>query len=143
MRTTFARTENMIVIRTAEEMARVLSAPPDSELQHILQAHWERLSEWDDLNLEDLALFIIAPMGRTEEDIALAAGRALIADGAFVLLPEVVKRSSHWAEVTCILSDDGYGIVLLIELGAGTDKHLLSALNSVDVQGFGHEEQGI
>ena len=50
----------MIVIRTAEEMARALDSPLEPTLKDRLQAHWDRLSEWDDYELSELAVFLIA-----------------------------------------------------------------------------------
>jgi len=59
----------MIVIRTAEDMARALDSPPDAELHALLQAHEARLAEWD---LQDLAVFVIVQPGDTLTAVEVA-----------------------------------------------------------------------
>ena len=49
----------MIIIRSAEDLARALSWP---QLQPLLQAHADRLAAYDDFALEDLAMFAIVQM---------------------------------------------------------------------------------
>lgn len=49
----------MIIIRSAEDLARALSRP---QLQPLLQAHADRLAAYDDFALEDLAMFAIVQM---------------------------------------------------------------------------------
>lgn len=117
----------MIVIRTAEEMACALDAPLDPELKHCLQAHWERLAEYDDYTLDELALFAIVEPGNTLADIASTLGMRLVAEGDFALTPELIEQHADWIEATFILSDDGYGLILLVEDSPATDPTLLAA----------------
>jgi hypothetical protein len=39
----------------------------------------------------------------------------------------VITRHGHWFDVVRILSDDGSGLVLLVQIGAETDTQLLTA----------------
>ena len=119
----------MIVIRTAEEMARALDSPLDTELKPCLQDHWDRLSEWQDYELSELAVFLIVQAGDTLEQAEAIIGQTLVQDGSFSLLPELVARRGGWIEATFILSDDGFGLVLLIEIADNTDHDLLAACN--------------
>lgn len=124
----------MLAIRTAEEMACALRSPPDPQIGHLLQEQWDRLSEWTDFGLEELALFIIAQMGDTPDQASAELGQPLISNGQFALIPELIQQRGHWAEVTVILSQDGFGLVLMVELGPATDSAFLSALaNASDV----------
>ena len=117
----------MIVIRTAEEMARALGSPLDPQLKHCLQTHWDRLSEWHDYELSELAVFLIVETGDTLEQAEAAFGRPLVIDSTFAILPELIDRRGGWIEVTFILSDDGFGLVLLIKVGPAADERLLAA----------------
>ena len=119
----------MIVIRTAEGMARALDSPLDPELKHCLQAHWDRLAEWQDYELSELAIFVVVQAGDTLEQAEAAFGQPLVQDNSFSLLPELIERHGGWFEATFILSDDGFGLVLLVEIAANTDHDLLAACN--------------
>ena len=127
----------MIVIRTAEEMARALDSPLNPTLKQRLQSHWERLSEWEDYELSELAVFLIAQKGDTLENAEAAFGEPLIRDSKFCFLPEVVEQHGGWYEVTFILSDDGFGLVLLAQVDPNTDGRLLAACTNAiaDIDG--------
>ena len=120
----------MIVIRTAEEMARALDSPIDPELKHCLQAHWDRLSEWQDYELSELAVFLIVQAGDTLEQAEVIIGQTLVQEGCFTIPPELVARRGGWFEATFILSDDGFGLVLLAEQGPAADPRLMAAFSN-------------
>ena len=117
----------MIVIRTAEEMARALDSSLDPELKHCLQGHWDRLSEWQDYELSELAIFLIVQAGDTLEQAEAAFGGPLVNDSNFVLRPEVIDRHGGWIEMTFILSDDGFGLVLIMAESPEADERLMAA----------------
>lgn len=114
----------MIVIRTAEDMARSLDSPLDPELLKLLQGHADRLTEWD---LQDLASFIIVQPGDNLGTVETAFGERLVEGGRFAIEPELISRSRDWLELVFILSDDGFGLVLLANLGKNTDPLLVAA----------------
>jgi hypothetical protein len=120
----------MIVIRTAEEMARALDSPLDPELRRILAEHWARLADYD-LPLSDLAEFLIAQPADTLAKLETASGMTLIAfdDGRplFALGPEIVEQHVGFLELVFILSDDGFGVVLLVSEREGMDPILKAA----------------
>lgn len=120
----------MQLIRTAEEMARAIAAPPDKQIALILQGHADRLAEFDDFELSDLALLAIIQPGDTLESVEDALNwRLTDDDGGFIQPPECVSRHAGWYEVVFILSDDGYGLVLLLPIEGGTEPKLLTACN--------------
>lgn len=127
----------MIVIRTAEEMARALDSPLEPTLKQRLQTHWDRLSEWEDYEISELAVFLIAQPGDTLEQAEAAFGQPLVRDSRFCLLPEIVEQHGGWMECTMILSDDGYGLILLVQVDSKTDSRLLVACNNAgaDIDG--------
>lgn len=119
----------MIVIRTAEDMARALDSPLDPELKVLLQSHWGRLSEYDGYALDDLALFIIIQPNDTLTAIDEVAPRPIIGGGAaFAILPEIICEHARWIELVFILSDDGFGLVLLVPKDVVVDPILAAAL---------------
>lgn len=114
----------MIVIRTAEDMARALDSPLDPALQIALQGHATRLAEWD---LLDLAVLIIVQPSDTLDALESVYGERLVDASTFVIVPELVSRHCDWIELVFILSDDGFGLVLFVSLERGADPFLETA----------------
>lgn len=118
----------MILIRTAEDFARVLSEPPDLELQTLLQAYADRLAEYPDFTFEELGMFAIVQPGDNLNSIDSAIGWPILdSDGSFSHSVELIVQHSGWYEVTFILSDGGFGLVLFVPLDERTDSKLLAA----------------
>ena len=120
----------MIVIRTAEEMARALDSPFNPTLKQRLQGHWDRLSEWADYELSELAVFLIVQPGDTLEQAETAFGQPLVRDSKFCFLPELIDQHGGWFEVTFILSDDGFGLILLVQIDPHADNELIAACHN-------------
>ena len=121
----------MIVIRTWEDMARALDSPLEPTLMHCVQGHRDRLSEWqEDYDLGDLAVFVIVHAGDKPEQAESVFGRPLVRDSHFTLLPELIERHEAWLEATFILSDDGFGLVLLAEQGPAAAPQLMAAFSN-------------
>lgn len=116
----------MIVIRTAEDMARALDSPLDPDLMQCLQAQRDRLSEWSDYDPSDLAMFVIVQPGDRLTDIDTACGWKLVEDGIFTQPVELFAQHGGWFEVTWILSDDGFGLVLCVSTAAISVPELLA-----------------
>lgn len=121
----------MHYIRTAEAMARVLETPLEPELHKILAEHQERLAGYYGFRFEELAEFLIIECGDMLTDSEATYGRQLVEDGRFASSAELAFRHSTWIEVIFILSDDGFGLVLLVETGEGADRSILSACQQV------------
>lgn len=108
----------MQVIRTAEDMARLLGTALDPPLRLILEGHCNRLAEYADVALEELAVFAVCERGDTLETLEHAIGRQPI-------LWEHVCSQGGWIEAVTILSDDGFGWVVTIPDRPDTDSELL------------------
>lgn len=121
----------MIVIRTAEELASALALPLDPYLLLRLTVHRDRLLEYEDYAVEELALFLVVQPGDTLEHVNAASGVTLVRNGTFTFTPETIDRQGDWLEVLFILSDDGFGVVLFAPLCAGADPNLLAALQTL------------
>jgi hypothetical protein len=106
----------MILIRTAEAMTLAIETSPDPELRSLLTQHAERLEGY---SFEEVAEFMIVQPGDTLDE-------RLVAEGRFAFPVEIIAEHTNWFEVVWIMSDDGYGLVLLIEKAA-TDTHALAA----------------
>ena len=121
----------MIVIRTWEDMARALDSPLEPKLMHCLQGHLDRLSEWqEDYDLGDLVVIVIVQAGDALEQAESAICRPLVRDSHFTLLPELIEPHGAWLEATFILSDDGFGLVLLAEQGPAAAPQLMAAFSN-------------
>jgi hypothetical protein len=110
----------MQIIRTAEELARAIASCLDPSLRTILEGHRDRLAECaDEYTFEELAVFALCEAGDTADDLGQAIGRQ---PGSW----EYVCRHGEWLEAVIILSDDGFGWVVLIPDLPTTDPGLLA-----------------
>lgn len=121
----------MIVIRTAEEMARALDSPLPPAVRQRLQQHRQRLAEYDGYELSELANFIITQPANTLSELNAASPAAIFAGTAgFIIEPECIERLPGWYELTFILSDDGFGLVVFIEQGSSIGRQMSNAVDS-------------
>ena len=121
----------MITIRTAEELARALSSPLDAIPHDRLVAHREHLLDYTDFAFEDLGLFMIVQLGDTLDAIETASPVRLVRNSQFALLLEYVEQHGTWLEALFILSDDGFGLVLFVQLAEAMDPSLLKACKAL------------
>ena len=121
----------MLVIRTAEEMARALDSPLDPEVKRVLESQRDMLAEYEGYSLEELAEFVVVRPGDAVREIEVALGMNLIEfDGEqprFALGAERVEQHSTFFEVLFILSDDGFGVLLFVLRAQGIDPALQAA----------------
>jgi hypothetical protein len=122
----------MILIRTAEDMAQALDSSLDPILKARLRCHSERLAEYDDFQPEELALFVIVQPGDTLSAIEQKACLSLVCDGQLRLEPECLERERGWLEAVMILSDDGFGLVILCRPETVTDPDLIALIALLD-----------
>lgn len=99
----------MLTITNSAEMARALSTMTDTILKRILTDRVEQLAEYDGYDLGELAHFLIVQLGDTLDAIEATLGYSPITS-----LCEVVTDHGGWFEAVFILSDDGFGWVLLV-----------------------------
>ena len=124
----------MISIRTCNDMARALASSNDADLNRLLIERRDQLVDFDGCDIVDLAHIIIAEPGDTLASIEGEARVPLatnLADGScwsqsdFSDNFEWVERHGVWIEAVMILSDDGFGVVLLVPDRLGIDADLL------------------
>ena len=114
----------MLVINNALAMARALDSPLEASLKRLLILRRDQLLEYPDHDLSELACFIVAEPGDTIAQIEAEARMPLVSAPAF----EWVQDHDGWLEAPTIVSDDGFGIVLLVPNHRNIDPALLSAL---------------
>lgn len=113
----------MISIKSSADMARALASPIDAELWRLLALVRDRLLEYEGYDLGELAHVIIVKPGDALAAVEAEAGVALTGDPF-----EYVEHHEAWIEAAIILSDDGFGIALLVADDPATDATLLAAL---------------
>lgn len=113
----------MISIRSSADMARALDGVLDAPLRQLLTLRRDQLLEYEGYDLAELAHFIVVQSGDTLATVEAEAGLPL-AFPAF----EFVQRHGYWLEAVLILSDDGFGISLLVPNRIDIDPALLLPL---------------
>ena len=117
----------MQIIRTAEDFARLLATHADPDLRSLLKAQADRLTAYVDYDLSELAMFAIVEPGDDLNSIDSAIGWSLLDGDTFSRPVEIITQVRGWYEVTFILSDDGFGLVLYVPDIDGTNRQLLAA----------------
>lgn len=124
----------MISIRSSADMARALALPLDPDLLALLALRRDQLLEHDDYDLGELAHFLVAEHADTVAAIEGVVGVPLatnfvdgstFGDPGFTANFEYVERHGAWFEAVTIVSDDGFGIVLLVPDRSDIDASLL------------------
>ncbi|RYX80508.1 hypothetical protein EON83_28340 [bacterium] len=124
----------MISIRTSADMARALALPLDPDLLELLALRRDQLLEHDGYDLGELAHFLVAEPADTVTAIEGVVGVPLATnfvddkkygESGFTANFEYVERHRAWFEAVTIVSDDGFGIVLLVPDRPDIDASLL------------------
>ena len=121
----------MLVIRTAEEMARALASPLDPTLLARLVAQQEYLTAYPDYSFEELGLFIVVDTVDRLSDLQQQTTSRLVEGATFAIEPEAVDRHGPWLEVLFILSDDGFGLVLWLPLDGTLHSTMKAAVDGL------------
>lgn len=114
----------MYTIKTSAEMAAFLAQPIDPKLHRILLDKVEQLAEYDGYDLGELAHFLIVQPGDTVEAIEAALGFSPTMQGA-----EAVTDHGGWVEAVFVLSDDGFGWVLVVPNTPAIPSELLQLMH--------------
>ena len=99
--------KHMFTITTWPELRAAIETHP---ARKILGSHADRLEEFDDQPLSELCQIVLVERTDTLTDLETKMGRALHPP-----LWEYVERTDGWYEFVLIISDDGFGYVLLVE----------------------------
>lgn len=114
----------MIIIRCSADMARAMRSPLAGNLKDLLSLRRDQLAEHLDHDLSELAQFIIAVPGDTLAEIEAAATYPVLPDPPW----EWVLNHDGVFEAPIIVSDDGFGIVLIVPDCEGVDPTLRTLL---------------
>lgn len=117
----------MLTIQSSADMALALDSLIDPSLKNLLMLRRDQLAEHIDYDLGALAHFIVAEPGDAIAEIEAAANYPLISEP----VPEYVVDHGDWFEAVTVLSDDGFGIVLLVPDRDGIDTTLLNLLRDL------------
>tara|TARA_B100000378_G_scaffold228433_1_gene192866 strand:+ start:508 stop:864 length:357 start_codon:yes stop_codon:yes gene_type:complete len=112
----------MHIIRTWEALADWLRTCPDPDLTKLLRSRRDQLMEVG--LLEDVGVFVIAEAGDSLSALEQALGIIIVTDGAPAW--EWVMRHGSTFEAPIILSDDGFGHVLIVPEADEIDPVLLA-----------------
>lgn len=112
----------MLNIDNAAALARALDSPLDNAIKHLLITRRDELAEHIECDISELAQWIVIEPGDSVADVEDAAGLPIITDPAF----EWVLDHGGLFEVPTILSDDGFGVVLIVPDVEGIDPALLT-----------------
>lgn len=99
----------MHTITSSAAMAAFLAQPLNPTLRRILTDRVEQLAEHDGYDLGELAHFLIVQPGDTLKAIEAALGFFFATHD-----PETVSKHGGWVEAVFVVSDDGFGWVLLM-----------------------------
>jgi hypothetical protein len=113
-------------------MARVLDSPLDPVLKRLLAARRDQLLRDTDgeYKLGELAQFLVIEPPDLVAEIEAVAGLPLITSPAF----EWGTDHGSWLEVGSVITDWGFGIVLLVPVCGGVDPQILSTARNVIVR---------
>jgi hypothetical protein len=114
----------MHLIRSTKALEVFCNCSPDAGVVSVLSRYASALEEFgDDLQ----ATIIVVEADDTLEGVEQAYGERLVIDGRFAFTVELITRHDLWFEVVWITSDDGSGLVLIVEIAANADAELMTA----------------
>ena len=125
----------MLSIRSTAAMTRALALPPDPILRAVLLTRMSQLTDYDHDDLGDLACFLIVQEGDTADTVEAELGFSVLtnfvdgrrfSDPQFAPSWEWMEDHGGWFELVFVLTDDGFGWVILIEDRPDTDPELLA-----------------
>ena len=128
----------MISIQSSADMARALDGSMDPDIKALLKLRRDQLQDGIDLDLAELAHFIVIQPGDTLSVIEAVAGVPLATsyvDGSRFGEPDftsnfewVERHPCGWFEAVLILSDDGFAVALFAPDHGDTNRELLALL---------------
>ena len=102
----------------------------DAELKGLIQAHLDRLSDYEGYELGELVNIVIIERGDTALELEAALGFSVrvnrfsgcrYGDADFLPFWEVIEAHRYWYEVVYVLGDDGFGIVIFVPKDADAE----------------------
>lgn len=124
----------MYVLRDAAAVRAFLTADVDVELHGLIDGRIGELAEYTD-EIGELVTFIVVQAGDAVEQIDAALGFGILSNridavpfGAPGFTPSWDSLTEHtgWFELTYVLSDDGFGIVVYVPKAEALASELLA-----------------
>jgi len=125
----------MLSIQSGAAMAHALSLPINTDLKCLLRRRVDQLGECEGCDLGDLARFVIVQAGDDLDAVEQAMGFSPlvnVVDGCryghsdFTPSWEWIEDHRGWFEAAYVLTDDGFGVVLMVEDAEGVEPALLA-----------------
>lgn len=116
----------MISIRSSADLARALDEPLDPAMRALLTLRRDQLTGGGDVDLGDLAHFILARCSDTLPLIVAETGFPLTGDEAPI--EWVQRHPGGILEAAIITTDEGFAVVIFVKDCILTDPDLLRAL---------------
>lgn len=117
----------MLIITDAQAMARAFDSPVDPAVKHLLRLRRDQLlADSDAYDLGELAHFIVVTPNDALAEVEAALNYPILPDPPW----EWVLDHGRFYEAPIIVSDDGFGIVLIVPDIEGVDATLLDLLRA-------------
>ncbi len=110
----------MHVLRDAASLRGAVTALP--EVAPFIERRIQELEEYDDYDLGELVNVCVAQAGDTLAQVEQALGFTLDSRRA-----DAIDSHPGWYELTYVLGDDGFGVVLYVPKNPAIDGQLLEA----------------
>jgi hypothetical protein len=129
----------MLSIHDTASMRATLGSAIDPVLHTLLATRMAQLSEHDTYDLRDLAHFLVVQPGDTLEAVSAVLGFSPMenlvdgcrfGDDDFMPSGEWILDHGGWLECPYILSDEGFGWVLIVQDAAGVEPELLALFHT-------------
>ena len=109
----------MKIFRDSESIRSAVTTIPS--IAPFLSSRLDDLAEYDDIELDQLVNIVVGELGDKLDDLSAALG--FRAQDRPV---DVIEAHPGWFELTYVLSDDGFGVVVYVPDDPAIDPRLLS-----------------
>jgi len=125
----------MLSLRNTASILRAIQPPQEARLRSILDQRVIQLTEDGGGDIAEFANFLIVQAGDDDQSVKAELGFSILenlVDGArygdadFEPSWEWIMRHEGWFELVYVLSDDGFGWVVLVQNDEATDADLLA-----------------
>lgn len=109
----------MHIYRDTASLRGAVTREPDTQLQGLIARRIQDLAEYEDFDLAELLHILVIEPSDALTDVDAELGFSL-ADRPW----DALESHPDWYELTLVLSDDGFGVVLYVPKRPDTDADL-------------------
>ena len=106
----------MRLLRESASIQDAARSTTHPELRELIEGHIDRVSEYDDYQLDELLHVIVVEPADCYAQLKPFIGST----------PEVVQEHTDWYELVYVISDDGFGVVVFVPKHCQIDPQLLA-----------------